>query len=558
MSSNRLPKWAIRCVEHLASIHRTRLSDRMAEDPSVPHELRGSPLRALTELFLSLPENLLQEPHRARSAFVWIVERYLDGGIRRFEDALDDDSRTSHALGIWADRKNRIRAGLPDRLDGFRSLVQLEGVTILRHPDAPPIYRTEVLTRALGKPDIADGTEILRNDDDTLIIRVTTPAAACYWASGTNWCTRSREVAERYLAADALYVIVDKDSGEKYQIHFPTGQYTDRHDEPMTATTFAQLFPDAYLFASQERRASLAAVTLEYVPDLAGPEHVAAALSGNRRAVLACVRALTGHCGTDEMFLRMVRDVRRPERLLLAVTDDAFSAPLSAIVTVLCRFVRLTQGEQARRALTALRVLLRDHPHLDGDVTRIVASTCAAAFEKADDDLVADVSRVLRMTAGRTDFPFVFVVSLGGSSVPDHLLTDLFARPKFRTVVARILRDPQPAYMSLLERLFRLWYLPHTGLPLSPGLLHAFPPDDWAKLLTAAGDGFRSVPYLGELAHLFVATAVGNLPQPDKEAARTVLSCVPASVRAFMVEAAKRRTPALPIMDPVDGLLAPP
>lgn len=74
------------------------------------------------------------------------------------------------------------------------------------------------------------------NDADIRIIVPADQTAACYYGQGTRWCTAGRtgNMFNTYHNQGPLYIILPKQPaypGEKYQLHFESGQYMDERDE---------------------------------------------------------------------------------------------------------------------------------------------------------------------------------------------------------------------------------------------------------------------------------------------------------------------------------------
>lgn len=60
--------------------------------------------------------------------------------------------------------------------------------------------------------------------------------AACYWGSGTEWCTATRNennYFDTYYEEGHMIILIDKQTKEKYQFHFQSQQYMDKKDNPI-------------------------------------------------------------------------------------------------------------------------------------------------------------------------------------------------------------------------------------------------------------------------------------------------------------------------------------
>ena len=91
--------------------------------------------------------------------------------------------------------------------------------------------------------DNADNIELLLDNENWKILIPKSYEASCYWGSGTEWCTATRETDEhynRYTSQGPLYINIRKKDGEKFQFHFPSHQLMDKYDceidEPVLQT----------------------------------------------------------------------------------------------------------------------------------------------------------------------------------------------------------------------------------------------------------------------------------------------------------------------------------
>lgn len=71
------------------------------------------------------------------------------------------------------------------------------------------------------------------NSDKFLIISPKTEAASCAYGRGTRWCTAatgSYNAFNAYNRQGPLYIIIDRESQEKFQFHFQSESYMDKDD----------------------------------------------------------------------------------------------------------------------------------------------------------------------------------------------------------------------------------------------------------------------------------------------------------------------------------------
>jgi hypothetical protein len=73
-------------------------------------------------------------------------------------------------------------------------------------------------------------------------VRIIVPhdeTSACYYGQGTRWCTaaRANNMYDNYARDGDLYIMLPKQpkyDGEKYQLHFASGQFMDEGDSPIS------------------------------------------------------------------------------------------------------------------------------------------------------------------------------------------------------------------------------------------------------------------------------------------------------------------------------------
>jgi hypothetical protein len=78
-------------------------------------------------------------------------------------------------------------------------------------------------------------------DEDFLIMIPKTERASCLIGKGTQWCTaadKSNNMFNSYNNQGPLYVIIDKDNNNKYQLHFETNQLMDAEDRSIGGCYF--------------------------------------------------------------------------------------------------------------------------------------------------------------------------------------------------------------------------------------------------------------------------------------------------------------------------------
>jgi hypothetical protein len=87
---------------------------------------------------------------------------------------------------------------------------------------------------ALEKKIKSEESEKVFENKDWIIVIPKTHRAACFYGKHTEWCTASKDSSgyfDEYSKQGPLYVNINKETGDKYQFHFESGQFMDENDE---------------------------------------------------------------------------------------------------------------------------------------------------------------------------------------------------------------------------------------------------------------------------------------------------------------------------------------
>ena len=174
----------------------------------------------------------------------WLVRRYIDGSISRFEDALStwaDFLHEYHTLKIHRQLPQQI-ADI-NRFKGRGSALRLM-LRINTLYDEFQTARNEKEVMPKG-----DAKEILNNSEVRIIIPED-QKAACYYGQGTRWCTAAKN-NNMYDNYDwPLFILVPKNpthEGEKYQVQVSGGDWMDETDSPVSVIDIVNRFPTVNL-----------------------------------------------------------------------------------------------------------------------------------------------------------------------------------------------------------------------------------------------------------------------------------------------------------------------
>ena len=188
-------------------------------DTTIPAEVRKQADNLqLVDIVISQLEKA--DPTRNKEYTQGLAKLYVNGGLK-MEDAtstLADYLTKFHKLKI----KRMIPSPRNDFL-GYKHVGDFMSV-VDEYPDPDAKEETN---RGQAKE--------IYNDADVRVIQPEDQAAACYYGQGTRWCTAAKNNNQfDYYASDSpLYIVIPKKPthpGEKYQIHFDSGQFMDEND----------------------------------------------------------------------------------------------------------------------------------------------------------------------------------------------------------------------------------------------------------------------------------------------------------------------------------------
>lgn len=159
----------------------------------------------------------------------WLTKVYANQGIK-LEDII---SRGNSALKMYHEFK--VKKILPAE---YRDIGRID------FNGLEDIAQNLDLRNALAAKEEQDATKTMpRGDAETVFenaqVRVVHPKdqdAACYYGQGTRWCTAatgSNNYFDSYNRGGPMYILLPKQpkyEGEKYQLHFESGQYMDEGD----------------------------------------------------------------------------------------------------------------------------------------------------------------------------------------------------------------------------------------------------------------------------------------------------------------------------------------
>ena len=173
----------------------------------------------------------------------WIVEKYVNDGIRYFEDI---HSKTIPALLTYDSlkRKNKLKPEHRD-IGKIKSLNEL--LDILGEYSEENIKSGKEQDKEIEQKFYESGeAKLIYNDSEIKVIVPKTEKASCFFGRNTKWCTaatKGSNMFSEYAEKGDLYIVLIKKNNERYQFHFETNQYMDQEDEPINPRKLANIYP---------------------------------------------------------------------------------------------------------------------------------------------------------------------------------------------------------------------------------------------------------------------------------------------------------------------------
>lgn len=171
-----------------------------------------------------------QDPTPNKEYTQWLARSWINsGGKSKIEDM-----NRNNLLGMFtlAKRKKKISPEYAD-VNKFKTYNDFEKTILSIYPNIEELSSTE--KKEVGKGE----SNTVFDDANVRVIVPNNQDAACYYGQGTRWCTAATQgnnMFDYYNRQGKLYIILPKKpkyDGEKYQLHFNSGQFMDEGDEPV-------------------------------------------------------------------------------------------------------------------------------------------------------------------------------------------------------------------------------------------------------------------------------------------------------------------------------------
>ena len=168
----------------------------------------------------------------------WLAREYIKGNIKRIEDAI-----------VWGPTYLAKYDRAKKRADFRQDAKDIMRLTYTQFANIISNY----VEPAAPIKDKGQAAQVFK-DATVRVIVPNDEQAACYYGQGTRWCTaatQGRNYYQNYARQGKLYILLPQQpqyDGEKYQLHFASGQFMDEEDEPVSiddllTVRFPELLP---------------------------------------------------------------------------------------------------------------------------------------------------------------------------------------------------------------------------------------------------------------------------------------------------------------------------
>ena len=174
------------------------------------------------------------DPTKNKEYTQGLAKLYANGGLK-IEDAtstLADYLTKFHTL--------KIKRIIPSPYNDFLKYSNVRDFMSTMDKYSVPDTNNKEVNRGQAKE--------IYNDAQVRVIQPEDTTAACYYGQGTRWCTaaKNNNMFDYYADDSPLYIIIPKKPthpGEKYQIHFDSGQFKDANDDDADMDAVVDRYP---------------------------------------------------------------------------------------------------------------------------------------------------------------------------------------------------------------------------------------------------------------------------------------------------------------------------
>lgn len=212
--------------------------------------------------------NLILQTTSSRDGYTyWVLDSYLNGGIRSMEDlgvvktslraftslvqkpdftSFSDINRYCGLVGC--DWKELIEYPKPFRVIQTNKCTNADGENVCGLPLSEMLEEFTVeetgFLSSLSEEELKD---IIHNDGSAIVVKLSSEKSAKCWGRGTQWCTAAEDESmfDHYAAKGDIYMIVDKlhPYRKRFQLHPATSQFMNTQDSPVDLENLHKMYP---------------------------------------------------------------------------------------------------------------------------------------------------------------------------------------------------------------------------------------------------------------------------------------------------------------------------
>lgn len=187
----------------------------------------------------------------------WLMKGYTKLTPSQQSRFYEDSYKLTEALTSYHKYKNKLKtsdvvvtthqgANLPvntlndiNRIQGYSALYDVHEQVL------KPLEHEQISQNA--NLELSQKIERIFSSNEWLIIVPLTYEASCKYGAGTRWCTASskyRTYYDRYSEEGPLYILIHKDTQEKWQFHFQSDSFMDSRDDQISLKEFINDYPE--------------------------------------------------------------------------------------------------------------------------------------------------------------------------------------------------------------------------------------------------------------------------------------------------------------------------
>jgi hypothetical protein len=187
----------------------------------------------------------------------WLMKGYTKLTPSQQSRFYEDSYKLTEALISYHKYKNKLKtsdavvtthqgASLPvntlndiNRIQGYSSLYDI-------HEQVLKPFEHEQISQDANL-ELSQKIERIFSSNEWLIIVPLTYEASCKYGAGTRWCTASSKYSnfyEQYSKDGPLYILIHKETQEKWQFHFQSDSFMDSRDDQISLRAFVKDYPE--------------------------------------------------------------------------------------------------------------------------------------------------------------------------------------------------------------------------------------------------------------------------------------------------------------------------